>query len=95
MVVTSYMWSRHGDQLHICACNNQSPMLLTLLQFMSLHPISKETLEKQMHLEILCCNGGSYLFCASGYANSILILQWACVNIVFVVTHIIFCDSSV
>lgn len=70
-------------------------MLLTLPQFMSLYPISKETLEKQMHLDILCCNGGSYLFCALAYVNSILILQWACINIIFVVVHITFGDSSV
>lgn len=69
--------------------------MLTLHRFMSLHPILKETLEKKMHLDILCCNGGSYLVCASRYANSILILQWACINIIFVVMHIIFGDSSV
>lgn len=62
---------------------------------MSFYPISKETLEKQMHLDILCCTGDSYLFCALCYVNSILILQWACINIIFVVVHSTFGDSSV
>lgn len=97
MVVYSYMWSRHSDQLHICACNNWSPMSLTLVPIwhLSLHPVSKETLKKQTHLDILCCSGGNYLFCALGYANSILILQWAYINIIFVVMLIVFGDSSV
>lgn len=86
--------SWHRDCLHLRAHGNLSPML-TLPQFMSLHPVSQEILEKQMHLGILCCNSGSYLFCALGYANFILILQWVCINIIFVVMYIIFGDSSV
>lgn len=86
--------SWHRDWLHLCAHGNWSPKL-TLPQFMSLHPASKEMLEKQMHLGILCCNRGSYLFCALAYANFIFILQWVCINIIFVVMYIIFGDSSV
>lgn len=62
--------------------------------FLSLYPLSKEILEKQMHLDIiLCCNGGCYLSCALGYANFILILQWACINIISVVVHIVLGDN--
>lgn len=87
-------WHGQSDWLHLCAHGNLSPML-TLPQFMSLHPVSKEILEKQMHLGILFCNSGSCLFCALGYANFILILQWVCINIIFVHMYIIFGDSSV